>query len=342
MAKIQKHRRDVAEGIAESVSRFVHALHQAGGAGRYPEKIRQSMQVIAIAVSKAVVLSRCKTTIKEVAEALGLDPKLISACRKRFDALTDGEWEEIFALRGAMRSDIMDSEWVEFALAFWTDPDLANENDEAYNFTRRAESASKVVRNPKDRSKESQPHRIHWLEERVGLIYETMLKRGKQVFGEGFHMSWTFFLDLRPFYVKDATRETCLCIYHLRFEEMASSLISYRNTLKQHKIITCYCNMPANSSALRKQLVCPRLGSDSQTVDNLDCMLQKCEECKDLKRLFSSPCSICTDKTRYLGDENLALKIKYESYEKVKYVTKDGTEKVRSLVTCLLRDGIVM
>lgn len=79
---------------------------------------------------------------------------------------------------------------------------------------------SKVVRDPKDHS--SQPHRIHWLEERVGVIYETMCQRGKEVFGEGFHMSWPFFLDLRPYYVKDATRETCMCVYHLRFDEMAT------------------------------------------------------------------------------------------------------------------------
>jgi hypothetical protein len=43
--KIVEHRRDVAEGIAESLRSFVHALHEAGGKGRYPDKIRQAQQV---------------------------------------------------------------------------------------------------------------------------------------------------------------------------------------------------------------------------------------------------------------------------------------------------------
>lgn len=84
VAKIVEHRRDVHEAIAESVRRFVHALHDAGGNGRYPGKIRQALQVISTAVSKAVILSKKRITIKEVGEALGLDPKLISQCERRF------------------------------------------------------------------------------------------------------------------------------------------------------------------------------------------------------------------------------------------------------------------
>lgn len=74
------------------------------------------------------------------------------------------------------------------------------------------------------------------------LIYETMLQRGKQIFGPDFHMSWPYFLDLRPYYVKDATRETCMCVYHLRFEEMADGLLSYRRTLRREKVSKCSCH----------------------------------------------------------------------------------------------------
>lgn len=339
VSKIVEHRRDVAEGIADSLSRFVHALHDAGGAGRYPDKIRQAMQVIATAVSKAAALSRTRATVKEIGDALGLNPKLISACRDRFDSLNDSEWEALFDDRQAIRSDKMDEEWLDFALEFWTEPDLADENDEAYNFTRRAESASKVVRNPEER-KSNETHRIHWLEERVQVIYGAMVKRGKEIFGNSFHFSWPMFLDLRPYYVKDSTRETCMCVYHMRFDEMARGLLKYRRTLKQQKVTQCNCSVPENSRALRKLLVCPRRNDNAgeaeevegvSKLDNIDCILQRCTNCKDLARLTYGPSSLCSDEMRDPDDpQGQALKVKFESYEKISYTTKDGIEKVVS------------
>lgn len=334
MSKLIEHSRDVSEGIAESLRSFVLALHDAGGAGRYPGKIRQAMQVIATAVSKAAAFSNSRTTIKEIGEALGLSPKLISECRTRFDSLYDCDWEALFEDRSAIRSDKMPEDWVEFATEFWIEPELADENNEAYNFTRRAESASKVVRNPNDRHSH-EVHRIHWLEERVQVMYSTMLKRGAQVFGEKFHFSWPMFLALRPYFVKDSTRETCMCVYHMRFDEMATGLLKYRRTLKQQKISTCSCEIPKNPRALRKLLVCPR-GHDTNEdeacsrLDQIDCVLQQCEQCKDLLRLVSGPCSLCPEEMRDPGDPSgQALKVKFESYEKISYTTKDGIEKVQ-------------
>lgn len=46
LEKVNEHRRDVAEGIVESIRSFVHALHNAGGEGRYPDKIRKAQQVV--------------------------------------------------------------------------------------------------------------------------------------------------------------------------------------------------------------------------------------------------------------------------------------------------------
>lgn len=46
--RVAEHRRDVAEAIVESLRAFVHAFHDAGGAGRYPDKIRQAQQVSAL------------------------------------------------------------------------------------------------------------------------------------------------------------------------------------------------------------------------------------------------------------------------------------------------------
>lgn len=339
MSKLVEHSRDVSEAIAESVRSFVLALHDAGGTGRYPNKVRQAMQVIATSVCKAAVYSKTHTTIKEIGDALGLNPRLISECRARFDSLTDSDWESIFDDRSAIRSDKLPEEWIEFATEFWTEPDLTDENNEAYNFTRRAESASKVVRNPDDR-KSRETHRVHWLEERVQLIYAAMLKRGAQVFGGSFHFSWPSFLELRPYYVKDATRETCMCIYHMRFDEMATGLLTYRRTLRQQNISTCKCEIPKNSRSLRKLLVCPKDDADANgsasgeacsRLDNIECILQNCTKCQDLVRLTSGPCSLCVDEMRDPGDPaGPALMVKFESYEKINYTTKDGLEKVQA------------
>lgn len=339
VSKIVDRHNEIAVGISNSVRRFVHALHDAGGNGRYPDKIRQALQVISTAVCRAAALSKTKITFKEVGDALGLDPAMISKCQARFDALDDGEWEQLFDTRGARRSDQMREEWVEFARQFWEDPELADENDEAYNFTRRAEATSAVVRDPSNR-KSGDWHRIHWLEESIVVMFTAMLERGKTTFGDDFHMSWPFFLDLRPFYVKDATRQTCMCVYHLRFEEMASGLLTYRRTLRREKISNCSCQIPANSRDLRRHLICPkRNGPDVQnaTLDNRDCILQRCVECKDLQKLMSGPCGMCDEETRDTGSETTALKVKYESYEKITYTTKDGTEKDRKDFVSVVR-----
>lgn len=83
-------------------------------------------------------------------------------------------------------------------------------------------------------------------------------------------------------------------------------------------------------------------------------MLQRCGECKDLKKLTTGPQSLCADERRdppppppppplpsappllppsppppTEGGSQLALKVKYEAWEKITYTTKDGTVKVK-------------
>lgn len=307
----------------------MQALHDVGGEGRYPDKVRQALQVLSTAVSRAVVLSKKRISVKDVGEALCLNPKMITECTKRFDALSDGEWALLFDERQAERSDKMDETWIDFALDFWADPYLTNENNEAYNFTRAAESMSKVVRDPNNR-KGGELHRIHWLEESITVIYEAMLKRGKQVFGVEFHMSWPYFLELRPYYVKDATRETCMFVYHMRFDEMATALLNYRKTLRQEKISMCLCSFPSSPRELRKLLLCERQSENEDLkLDNLNCIMQRCAYCANARKLFSGgEASLCASEMHDPGSGHLALMVKYESYEKINYTTKDGTQKV--------------
>ena len=157
-------------------------------------------QVIATAVSHAAVLSPTNTSIQEIGRGLGLDPRMIRKCQSRFDSLTDGDWEALFDDRQAVRSDTLPVAWLDFVRQYWTDPFLADADGKAYNFVRRSESQSDEMRDPKDR-KSTERYRLHWLEARVGDMYDACVKDGRssQWFGPRFHVSWPKFLDERPF-----------------------------------------------------------------------------------------------------------------------------------------------
>eukprot|EP00966_Prymnesium_polylepis_P316210 7306311-Prymnesium_polylepis.1 len=45
MAKAEAHRHQLHEAITLSLRDFVHAIHEAGGDGRYADKLRQAQQV---------------------------------------------------------------------------------------------------------------------------------------------------------------------------------------------------------------------------------------------------------------------------------------------------------
>ena len=141
-----------------------------------------------------------------------------------------------------------------------------------------------------------------------------------------FHMGRTQFRELRPFYVKDATRETCMCIYHLRWAEFSSSLLTYRNQLRKEKVSSCNCNFCGlNEKGLRKQLVCER--AEGASHDREACVTNQCPDCKDAARLTCGPGSLCDDELRDPGGEGRALQVHYEKYQKQTYYTKDGTAK---------------
>lgn len=119
------------------------------------------LQVIATAVSHAAALSPTNTSIEEIGRNLKLDPRMIRKCQTRFDSLTDGEYEELFDDRQAVRSDTLPEAWLDFVRQYWTDPYLADADGKAYNFVRRSESQSDEMRDPKDR-KSTERYRLHW------------------------------------------------------------------------------------------------------------------------------------------------------------------------------------
>jgi hypothetical protein len=202
--------------------------------------------------------ARYGVTYKAIGERLGLNPELIGKCKARFHSLVrDGEWEQLFEERGALRSDRLPDEWKAHARAFWTDEELLHPTlGTPYGFLRSSELAKDQIRDPANRtSKET--FRIIWLEARLGDVYEAMKVAGVLKWPE-FHMSQTIFSELRPFYVKDPTRETCMCIYHMRWSELCSALTTYRHKLRELKITACDCHVPKNGDEMRMALICPR------------------------------------------------------------------------------------
>ena len=260
---------------------------------------------------------------KDIGERLGLSPELISQCKWRFESLVhDCEWEQLFDVRGAPRNDALSDDWREHALSFWTDQELLDSACQPYGFVRYSERAKDQIRDPANRtSKET--FRIGWLEARVGDVYEAMKAAGKAKWSS-FHMSQTVFSELRPFYIKAATRETCLCIYHMRWAELCSGCTTYRHKLREQKLSRCNCPVPKNADEWRKRLICSRAASIASAAgagtvdmavsggatvhsdaleqgsplsssydkmfsyDNLSCMVQACDICKDLQLLTSS------------------------------------------------------
>lgn len=94
--KLHQHDDDVNKAIVCSVHWFVQALHNAGGSGRYTQNVRQTQQVVATAVSQAAALSASCTSVAEIGRKLGLSPDLNLICNKRYDSLTDWDWEQLF------------------------------------------------------------------------------------------------------------------------------------------------------------------------------------------------------------------------------------------------------
>jgi hypothetical protein len=281
--------------------------------------------VVATAVSNAA--ARNGVSYKDIGQRLGLSAEVIGKCKERFDELqNDGKWEQLFDDRGAVRNNALPEERKKFALQFWTDAELLNSDGQQYGFVRYSERAKDEIRDPANRtSKET--FRIAWLEARVGDVYEAMKKAGVAKWPD-FHMSQTVFSELRPFFVKDATRETCMCIYHMRWSELCSASTTFRRTLREQKITSCKCCVPKNGDEWRKKLICPRVSDLAETsaaapstcdtpvscaataassapehsaqpsssgkmfsYDNLHCVKQECEECKDLKLLDSLLCA---------------------------------------------------
>lgn len=101
---------------------------------------------------------------------------------------------------------------------------LVNECWLSNDFTREEPGKNKLVADPSSRAKDRECHQLRWLEVPLGEFYQKVKELGRERWGEGFHMSSTFIREHRPFWVKDTTRDVCLCRYHLEFDLLAKAL----------------------------------------------------------------------------------------------------------------------
>ena len=186
--------------------------------------------------------------------------------------------KNLIRFRRGVRSDRLRAEWEQFARNFWTHEDVS----------RPSEISKKSIRNPNNLSDDTQ-YRLHYMYVSVGREYDMMVKAaeaqgaryheqhealaqaaaGKKGQPEYeslmkvvnqrkaqrdsftfFHLSSTWNSELRPFYVKDACIDSCLCIYHLKFMQTTLDLYNFRKALRQSKVCTCDTPLYRNSADL--------------------------------------------------------------------------------------------
>lgn len=201
-----------------------------------------------------------------------------------------------------------------------------------YRITYSTHSAATLFREDK------KLYRIHWLEVRIRDIHDLIITEGRRKFNKAavdevpatetaaaipaseavvFHFSWWYLIKVvRPFFVKDAGREVCVWVYHLRFDLFVEAIHNYSKRLRSD-LNVCQCRHTNHKSSVdfRRAYTCPR--PDSERYDQVACVHNECTSCQDLKLFQLCKC-----------DARLDLPtIKCQIYQQVEYRCKDGTIK---------------
>lgn len=258
--------------------------------------------------------------------------------------------KNLIRFRRGVRDDKLRPEWEEFARNFWTHDDVS----------RPSEISKKSIRNPNDHSDDTQ-YRLHYLYVSVGREYDMMIqaakaqhekyhnqheallkvandKKGQPEYEsfmklakqrkaqcdsfKFFHLSSTRNSELRPFFVKDACIDSCLCIYHLKFMQATLDLYNFRKALRQSKVCKCDTPLYRNSADLWHALLCPR--EEKSKVYPRQCVSNDCAECCGAGRLQRDVLCNC------IGDHN-TTRIEWKQYEqidtlKTRIAREDGHE----------------
>ena len=165
------------------------------------------------------------------------------------------------------------------------------------------------LRNPKDRS-DKELYTVHFREHTIKELHTECQREGLEkwpvqdpedflVFPDddfetirvrsGFKVSERIYRDCKPFQIRMATRDQCLCIWHLRFEYLAEAHYNYWKARREANKVNCDCPHLTTGTALRRHCVCSR--REGCLDDKIECINQVCRHCKGLKLL--QICSKC-------------------------------------------------
>ena len=273
--------------IVESLREFFTSARERTGDGRPPRKLAQCVQVVLAAVARAPELGG--VSMAAVANELALGPQGVSKLSARCDAadafIFDLAYDGLFDARSKVRSDAYSQEQIDWIVSeCWLSDD----------FTRESEQKKHEVYDPHSRQKDRKHHRLRWLEYPLGEFYQRCKERAAakaiQAGWEDFSPSkWTI-AKHRPFWVKDATRDVCLCRYHLEFDLLAKGLTTLRRAIKCPNDCEACKNCPPLTTglALRAALTCPR--PDGASFDAVACVKGTCAACSDLRLLGKIMC----------------------------------------------------
>ena len=274
----------MARIILQSLQDFF-ALLQEKHRGRYPHLVRSAFQGVCAAVMTAIPRGKRKV----LAETLGVSDKALKDAQVKLELYRAGDTSGFIDQRGAKRSDTMPVAWIDNAKEVWD----AN--------TVESPMKKDHIRNPFTRA-DKHKYAVRYLEMRYYEMHTLVFNDGKLKFGDDFHWSYKMTMSCKPFYVKWAQRNVCMCIYHLRFDMFVQALYYFRKTNREAKICTCNFANILNPSEFRKTLICPR--AEGQEFDAKKCVHEQCFMCKDFK-LFQT-CQ-CIEKT-----QRRSIKIKFE------------------------------
>ena len=304
---VDERKQRAMKGIIDSLREFFVKARGITGGGRPPKKLSQAVQAIVTAIAHAPELGGSSmAAVARVLEMGGSGASKLSAREDAADAfIFDGDYSILFEDRSKVRSDAYTDEQLD-----WVKTNVWLSDD----FTRESEAKKDEIFDPKSRKDDRAHHRLRWLEVPLMQLYQ----RGRELYQEEAarrewkvtKMSSTTIRNLRPFWVKDPTRDVCLCRYHLEFDLLAKGFTRLCSAIKCPDECDDCENAPKLTTGLklRAALTCPRPEGEER-YDDRACVEGECKKCTELQLMANV---VCPARRALMADHQL----KWEKYEK--------------------------
>ena len=282
--------------------------------GRFPTKDRITQAVIL----NSVVANAKGSMLNSIARLLHIRPNTVhkAAARQQQEyeaasAEADSDDEDLFEYlrtrsfytENEKSCNAYPLEWTEFVGECWD------------NFTRASECAKDEARDPvAHESGAHHTHRIHWINTRLIDLRDMMRALGKEKFGPSFSLSEKKMLGLKRYYHRYPGRNTCLCRYHMSFDNHYYALRKWKNAARRElpeAARSALVVMPDSPRGLRLHLQCPK-EAGSQYYHKW-CTERKCTDCHNKLSELITP-----------AEMDAVPMISYQRWTEVPYITKDN------------------